>query len=196
MDWKLLGLIRVMHADGPDLSRSAAGRAGPKPCGCRPRCFLGSGSPGPLPIRDISLRATVSMTRSSMSTSRSATTPGCARSSSTGGEIRATAGAGRTTRSSSRRPGTRRLTGLRSPALAAPAGSTGPTGGMRASSSGPRSPTVISLPSGAGDRYRFGAVPLAVMLGPRVATKILLKSRSGIHPRLDRSQRRSQRAHS
>ena len=28
MDWKLLGLIRVMHADGSDLSRSAAGRAG------------------------------------------------------------------------------------------------------------------------------------------------------------------------
>ena len=28
MDWRLLGLIRVMHADGPDLSRSAAGRAG------------------------------------------------------------------------------------------------------------------------------------------------------------------------
>ena len=28
MDWKLLGLIRIMHADGSDLSRSAAGRAG------------------------------------------------------------------------------------------------------------------------------------------------------------------------
>ena len=28
MDWRLLGLIRVMHADGPDLSRSATGRAG------------------------------------------------------------------------------------------------------------------------------------------------------------------------
>jgi len=28
MDWKLLGLVRVMHAVGPDLSRSAAGRAG------------------------------------------------------------------------------------------------------------------------------------------------------------------------
>jgi hypothetical protein len=28
MDWKLLGLFHVMHADGPDVSRSAAGRAG------------------------------------------------------------------------------------------------------------------------------------------------------------------------
>jgi hypothetical protein len=28
MDWKLLGLLRVAHADGPDASRSAAGRAG------------------------------------------------------------------------------------------------------------------------------------------------------------------------
>ena len=28
MDWKLLGLIRVMHAEGPDISRSSAGRAG------------------------------------------------------------------------------------------------------------------------------------------------------------------------
>jgi hypothetical protein len=27
-DWKLAGLITVMHADGPDVSRSAAGRAG------------------------------------------------------------------------------------------------------------------------------------------------------------------------
>jgi hypothetical protein len=27
MDWKLLGVIRVAHADGPDVSRSAAGRA-------------------------------------------------------------------------------------------------------------------------------------------------------------------------
>ncbi len=27
-DWKLAGLVTVMHADGPDLSRSAAGRAG------------------------------------------------------------------------------------------------------------------------------------------------------------------------
>jgi Family of unknown function (DUF6544) len=28
MDWRLLGLVRVMHAEGPDLSRSAAGRVG------------------------------------------------------------------------------------------------------------------------------------------------------------------------
>lgn len=28
MNWKLLGLIPVMHADGPDVSRSAAGRVG------------------------------------------------------------------------------------------------------------------------------------------------------------------------
>jgi hypothetical protein len=27
MSWKLAGLLRVMHADGPDISRSAAGRA-------------------------------------------------------------------------------------------------------------------------------------------------------------------------
>ena len=26
MNWKILGLVRVMHADGPDMSRSAAGR--------------------------------------------------------------------------------------------------------------------------------------------------------------------------
>jgi hypothetical protein len=26
MDWKLFGLVRVVHADGPDVSRSAAGR--------------------------------------------------------------------------------------------------------------------------------------------------------------------------
>src|SRR5437899_2109125 len=28
MDWKFLGLIRLMHADGPDVSKSTAGRAG------------------------------------------------------------------------------------------------------------------------------------------------------------------------
>jgi hypothetical protein len=28
MNWKVLGLVRVMHADGPDISRSAAGRVG------------------------------------------------------------------------------------------------------------------------------------------------------------------------
>jgi hypothetical protein len=28
MDWRLAGLITVLHADGPDVSRSAAGRAG------------------------------------------------------------------------------------------------------------------------------------------------------------------------
>jgi hypothetical protein len=28
LDWKLLGLLTVAHADGPDVSRSAAGRAG------------------------------------------------------------------------------------------------------------------------------------------------------------------------
>jgi hypothetical protein len=28
MDWKLAGLVRVAHADGPDVSRSSAGRAG------------------------------------------------------------------------------------------------------------------------------------------------------------------------
>jgi hypothetical protein len=28
MDWKLAGLVRVVHAEGPDISRSAAGRAG------------------------------------------------------------------------------------------------------------------------------------------------------------------------
>jgi hypothetical protein len=28
MDWKLLGLVRVAHGAGPDMSRSAAGRAG------------------------------------------------------------------------------------------------------------------------------------------------------------------------
>jgi hypothetical protein len=28
MDWRILGLVRVAHADGPDVSRSAAGRAG------------------------------------------------------------------------------------------------------------------------------------------------------------------------
>ena len=27
VDWKVLGLVRVMHADGPDVSRSVAGRA-------------------------------------------------------------------------------------------------------------------------------------------------------------------------
>ena len=26
MNWKILGLVRVVHADGPDVSRSAAGR--------------------------------------------------------------------------------------------------------------------------------------------------------------------------
>lgn len=28
MDWRLLGLIRLVHADGPDISRSSAGRTG------------------------------------------------------------------------------------------------------------------------------------------------------------------------
>jgi len=28
MSWRVLGLVRVMHADGPDVSRSAAGRLG------------------------------------------------------------------------------------------------------------------------------------------------------------------------
>jgi hypothetical protein len=28
MDWRILGLFRVAHGDGPDVSRSAAGRAG------------------------------------------------------------------------------------------------------------------------------------------------------------------------
>jgi hypothetical protein len=28
MDWRLLGLVRVAHAEGPDVTRSAAGRAG------------------------------------------------------------------------------------------------------------------------------------------------------------------------
>jgi hypothetical protein len=28
MSWRVLGLVRVMHADGPDVSRSAAGRVG------------------------------------------------------------------------------------------------------------------------------------------------------------------------
>jgi hypothetical protein len=28
MDWRILGLFRVAHAEGPDVSRSAAGRAG------------------------------------------------------------------------------------------------------------------------------------------------------------------------
>ena len=28
MNWRVLGLVRVMHADGPDISRSAAGRVG------------------------------------------------------------------------------------------------------------------------------------------------------------------------
>jgi hypothetical protein len=28
MNWRVLGLVRVMHADGPDVSRSAAGRVG------------------------------------------------------------------------------------------------------------------------------------------------------------------------
>jgi hypothetical protein len=28
MDWKLFGLVRVIHAEGPDVSRSSAGRAG------------------------------------------------------------------------------------------------------------------------------------------------------------------------
>lgn len=28
MDWKLLGIARVAHADGPDVARSAAGRCG------------------------------------------------------------------------------------------------------------------------------------------------------------------------
>ncbi len=28
MDWKVLGLVRVAHADGPDVSRSSVGRAG------------------------------------------------------------------------------------------------------------------------------------------------------------------------
>ncbi len=28
MDWKLFGLVRVVHADGPDVSRSTAGRVG------------------------------------------------------------------------------------------------------------------------------------------------------------------------
>jgi hypothetical protein len=27
MNWRVLSLVRVMHADGPDVSRSAAGRA-------------------------------------------------------------------------------------------------------------------------------------------------------------------------
>lgn len=30
MDWKLFGLVRVIHAEGPDVSRSSAGRAGDK----------------------------------------------------------------------------------------------------------------------------------------------------------------------
>jgi hypothetical protein len=28
MDWRLFGLVRVLHADGPDVSRSSVGRAG------------------------------------------------------------------------------------------------------------------------------------------------------------------------
>ena len=39
MDWKLAGLIRVVHAEGPDISRSAAGRAGAEAV-CLPTALL------------------------------------------------------------------------------------------------------------------------------------------------------------
>jgi hypothetical protein len=50
MDWKLLGLVTVAHADGQDVSRSAAGRAGAEavwlPTALLPR-FGGAGRPPP-----------------------------------------------------------------------------------------------------------------------------------------------------
>ena len=39
MDWKLAGLVRVVHAEGPDISRSAAGRAGAEAV-CLPTALL------------------------------------------------------------------------------------------------------------------------------------------------------------
>jgi hypothetical protein len=39
MDWKLAGLVRLVHAEGPDISRSAAGRAGAEAV-CLPTALL------------------------------------------------------------------------------------------------------------------------------------------------------------
>jgi hypothetical protein len=39
MNWKLAGLVRVVHAEGPDISRSAAGRAGAEAV-CLPTALL------------------------------------------------------------------------------------------------------------------------------------------------------------
>jgi hypothetical protein len=39
MDWKLAGLVRVVHAEGPDISRSAAGRSGAEAV-CLPTALL------------------------------------------------------------------------------------------------------------------------------------------------------------
>ena len=52
MDWKLAALLRVIHAEGPDVSRATAERAGAKRFGSPPRSSPGSASRGrPLTTR-------------------------------------------------------------------------------------------------------------------------------------------------
>jgi hypothetical protein len=51
MDWKLAGMLTVAHADGPEVSQSAAGRACGKGSGCRQPCCPASALPGPPPMR-------------------------------------------------------------------------------------------------------------------------------------------------
>jgi hypothetical protein len=88
MDWKLAGLVTVLHADGPDVSRAAAGRAGAEaiwvPTALLPRYRSPTGS---------------------------TPTGGSCRSCSNGGATRTTPAPGPGTRSAARSPATPPSTG-------------------------------------------------------------------------------------
>jgi hypothetical protein len=138
MDWKLFGLVRVIHAEGPDVSRSSAGRAGGEavwvPTALLPRFGVTWSATD---AHHITASYRVDETELELHY----TLDDEARSGPshlTGGGTRMTPGPRPFTDSGTRRPGIRLSTGSPSQAPVGPGGSTGPTGGATASSSATR----------------------------------------------------------
>ena len=92
MQWKLLGRLRVLHAQGPDISRSAAGRVAAEalwvPTALLPRFGVTWAAADAHHLT----AAGAWTTSSSRCTTPSTMTPGCGRSPSTGGATRTAPG--------------------------------------------------------------------------------------------------------
>ena len=144
LDWRLFGRIPLVHAEGDDVTRSAAERAAGESIWVPTALLPGSGADWSALDETASQSPSPSTGTPSDSTITSTTTDGSEHRPSSGGVTPTTRGAGPRIPSASRSPSIAPSPGSRSPRPDEPGGTSGPIDGNRVCSSGTRSPPTGS----------------------------------------------------